>query len=175
MIKKILVAVDGSPPSQRAVEFASVIAQQSGAELSLIHTHHSLNSIDSVQRLAEKGGFLDKIEDDLTEMYDLASTGSPDEEPAALVDVLPEAVVERIGAIILQMASDVAAEHGVETIKSEVAAGDPARAILSAAEREKVDLIAIGSRGLGDLRALILGSVSHKVVQDAGCPCVVVK
>lgn len=47
--------------------------------------------------------------------------------------------------------------------------------IISIAESEKFDLIAIGSRGIGGAKAWILGSVSAKVVAEAPCPVLVVK
>ncbi len=37
------------------------------------------------------------------------------------------------------------------------------------------DLIVIGTRGLSDLGGIVFGSVSHKVLQLATCPCLVVK
>jgi nucleotide-binding universal stress UspA family protein len=41
--------------------------------------------------------------------------------------------------------------------------GDPAGAIVDAARFEEVDLVAIGSRGLGRLEGALCGSVSQKV------------
>jgi len=57
----------------------------------------------------------------------------------------------------------------------EVALGDPAIEIVQYAEKEKFDLIIIGSRGLNTLGEVLLGSVSHKVVHEAVCPVMVVK
>jgi len=50
--------------------------------------------------------------------------------------------------------------------------GDPARAIIETIVREKVDAIAVGRRGRGQLAGLLLGSVSQKLCSLA--PCVVI-
>ncbi|PYI56210.1 universal stress protein [Paenibacillus flagellatus] len=53
--------------------------------------------------------------------------------------------------------------------------GDTALAVLDYAEKHGADLIVIGSRGLGRLGELFLGSVSHYVVQHAKVPVLVIK
>ena len=53
--------------------------------------------------------------------------------------------------------------------------GDPAERILDCAKREHVDMIVMGTRGLSDLKGLLMGSVSHKVSHLADCACVTVK
>ncbi|WP_417897465.1 universal stress protein [Bacillus haimaensis] len=57
----------------------------------------------------------------------------------------------------------------------EVMFGDPAKSICKFAETQNHDLIIIGSRGLGGLKKLILGSVSDKVTNSATCPVLVAK
>jgi len=52
--------------------------------------------------------------------------------------------------------------------------GDPAEAILAAAESERVDVIVLGSHGRGLLGRLILGSTSARVSEQAGCRVLVV-
>ena len=47
--------------------------------------------------------------------------------------------------------------------------------ILRVAETYNVDLIIMGTRGMGDMRSLILGSQSHKVVSAASCPVMLVR
>ena len=52
--------------------------------------------------------------------------------------------------------------------------GDPAEAILVAAEDEKCDLIVMGTRGLSDFIGMALGSVSHKVLRASSCMVLIV-
>jgi nucleotide-binding universal stress UspA family protein len=49
----------------------------------------------------------------------------------------------------------------------DVAAGHVAKAIIETAAAKEVDLIVMGSRGLSDVQGLLLGSVTHKVIQLA--------
>jgi nucleotide-binding universal stress UspA family protein len=56
-----------------------------------------------------------------------------------------------------------------------LAKGDPAEEIIECAEKENMDLIVVGSRGLNAIQEFMLGSVSHKVVQKADRPVLVVK
>ncbi|WP_409252616.1 universal stress protein [Bacillus sp. SCS-153A] len=53
--------------------------------------------------------------------------------------------------------------------------GDPAEEIIDCAKKEKMDMIVIGSSGINAIQGLMLGSVSHKVVQKADRPVLVVK
>jgi nucleotide-binding universal stress UspA family protein len=53
--------------------------------------------------------------------------------------------------------------------------GQPVEEIINAAKTEKVDLIVVGSRGLGGFQRLMVGSVSDGVVHHAHCPVLVVR
>lgn len=53
--------------------------------------------------------------------------------------------------------------------------GHPAEIIATFADREKADLIALGSRGLGGFRRLLLGSVSDAVLHHARCSVLIVR
>ena len=50
--------------------------------------------------------------------------------------------------------------------------GDPVREL--AAQSGSADLMVVGSRGYGPLRAVLLGSVSGRLVREAACPVIVV-
>jgi len=60
---------------------------------------------------------------------------------------------------------------GVETV---IENGDPAGRIEAVAERDRADLIVVGSRGRGPLRAALLGSTSRTLAARACRPVVIV-
>ena len=53
--------------------------------------------------------------------------------------------------------------------------GDPAEAVLEAADAESADVIVLGSHGRGRLGRMILGSTSKRVTEGARCPVLVVR
>lgn len=53
--------------------------------------------------------------------------------------------------------------------------GHPATVICKVAEYEGYDLIVVGSRGLGAVKGLFMGSISSKVAHLAPCPVLIVK
>lgn len=55
-------------------------------------------------------------------------------------------------------------------IHKEILEGPPAEAILNVANVRGIDLIVMGTRGLGRLAGALLGSQSQKVVSHASCP-----
>jgi nucleotide-binding universal stress UspA family protein len=62
---------------------------------------------------------------------------------------------------------------GHAQVHSHTPVGDPARQLLEMAAT--ADLVVVGSRGLGAVRRLLLGTVSEKVLQHAPCPVLIVK
>ena len=65
-----------------------------------------------------------------------------------------------------------AEEVGVEA-ETEILEGDPADRILELARLRDVDLIVVGSRGLGPIAGTLLGSVSREVLHRADRPVLV--
>ncbi len=52
--------------------------------------------------------------------------------------------------------------------------GDPVTVLRHVADEEAVDLIIVGTRGLGDHPGLVLGSMSHQMAEDSRCPVLIV-
>jgi nucleotide-binding universal stress UspA family protein len=108
-------------------------------------------------------------------------------------EVLVLHVLERIAAskggpaVDLELSSDATdlvdrtvtrlKEEGVKAQGKVVTApsGRVVPEILDAAETFGADLIVAGSRGLSDFSGLLVGSVSHKLIQHASCPVLVVR
>lgn len=74
----------------------------------------------------------------------------------------------------LATAAQVFTERGLSA-KPVVLEGDPASQLIQYAEKEQVDLIICGTRGLGGFKSLLLGSVAHKLVTHSPIPVLVIK
>ena len=70
---------------------------------------------------------------------------------------------EVIGKNILSDGAQRSQEKGVADVETVVGDGNPAEVIVDVARRKDVDLIVMGTRGLGSLEGVVLGSVAHKV------------
>lgn len=68
-----------------------------------------------------------------------------------------------------------AAAGGAVAIRELTDIGDPADVIIAQAAALGADLIVMGSRGMGPIQGLLLGSVSEEVVRRAPCPVTVVR
>lgn len=141
---RILLAVDGSDESFHALRALGHLAR---AEKLIV-----LNALD-VPRLA----------------YPLGG------EPRVMEDFslsIQEIMREDSERLLNRAASLLPMNTG--PVSKQIETGTPAEAILAAAEKEKAGLIVLGSRGLGPVKELLLGSVSHRVVTHASCPTLVV-
>ena len=76
---------------------------------------------------------------------------------------------------ILDQVEDHARKKGLAQIRKVAKTGQPARTIVAHAKQIDADLIVLGSRGLGDIEGMLLGSVSHKVSTLAECSCLTVR
>lgn len=158
MFNTILVASDGSSHARSAVNLASDIAEKYGARMVILHVMQKHES-EAMARLAE-----------VEYGADLAGMPGSHKREAAMHEALID-----LGRRILEQAEHTAREKGVKNVQTLSDEGDPVTQVLACAKREHADLIVMGSRGLSDLKGLLLGSVSHKVSQLAECTCVTVK
>jgi len=148
-MEKILVAHDGSAYGERALDFAIDLAQHHKAALTILHVQSDLGR--------------SKIPPELERF-----------EQVEHIYMTEREILRGNAEQILQDAVNAARRAGVENVEGERQEGDPTRRILDCAKSKKCDMMVLGSRGLGDVKGLLLGSVSHKVLQAAPCTCVVV-
>lgn len=170
--KSIVVATDGSDHAHKAVALAGDLAGKYDARLTVVDviTGEMPEELRHMAEVELQGEIPPEPVPDLPNIPGtLMATFSAGR---TATDVrIANAVAERIA----EGAAADAREHGATKVTTVVEAGDPVREILAVAKRENADLIVLGSRGLGDLKGLLLGSVSHKVTQLAACTCITVK
>lgn len=134
-MRQILVAVDGSEPSDRALQAALEWARTNGAELLLASV----------------------VAPPPTYGTGLGSVPIP-------VDLEDNAEYYRK---LLERETERARGAGVAAVRSAVLRGPVAETLLDFAEKEGVELIVLGARGLSPARRFLLGSVSDAVVHHA--------
>jgi nucleotide-binding universal stress UspA family protein len=67
--------------------------------------------------------------------------------------------------------------EGVENVslQSKVIIGEPADEIIKYANNEKIDLIIMGTTGLGGVKKFVFGSVARNVSEKAPCPVMLIR
>jgi nucleotide-binding universal stress UspA family protein len=145
--KKILVAIDGSPMSDKAAEEAVRLAAGNTSQ------------------------FKSKV------YAMLVLPNAPRTTFTDFVPAKPVTETEQWGELrdkIFYVVEKNAAEAAVP-LEVKVAYGDPVVELLAFAEREEIDVVVIGSTGKGFLKRKVLGSVSDRVVRNAKCSVYVVR
>ncbi len=174
MYKTILCALDGSDHAARAVTLAVDLCERYGAKLVLVHALARHMSTDQLGRFASHAHLKDIVEPEI-ERIEAQLVASAGPHPVTYVPPPSPQVVIRIGEVLLEDARLEAEARGVGEVEMHLDEGDPAQRILERARTHGADMIVMGSRGLGALKGLLLGSVSQKVAHLAPCTCVTVK
>jgi nucleotide-binding universal stress UspA family protein len=94
--------------------------------------------------------------------------------PAPEVDEARQKKETAAGEALLARTRSLLKRHAIEST-AVLQRGDAATQILEYASENNIDLIVAGSRGLGPLKALWMGSVSRKLVHYANCSVLIVK
>ncbi|HEY8025441.1 MAG TPA: universal stress protein [Burkholderiaceae bacterium] len=141
-MRKILVPLDGSDNSRRALLFAIGLAQDNPLiELLLLNVQPSIES---------------------ALVREFIST-----------ELINKHYYEQ-GMKILAPAETLASEAGVR-FAAKTMAGAPAHIIADCVKQEDCDHIVMGTRGMGTLESIVLGSVASKTIHLAAVPVTVVK
>lgn len=145
MFEIIMVPIDGSENAIKALDMAIQLQKSCNAELLILTVYPEHKS------WASSVSFIRPRE-----------TSSTDE------------AMKEFAKEVAEKSKQYAKEKGVETVRSFYMGGNPAQTIVKFSEKHNVSLIVLGSRGLGNSRGDLLGSVSHKVTSLAKCPILVV-
>lgn len=144
MYEKILVPIDGSESSARALQHAQKIAELTGGKITLFHVMHFPAQLETYSGKLGEAYYLmkDRIKEHAQEILEKAK--------------------ENLSA-------------GSIAFTEKTVWGEPANEIIQEAEQGNYDLIVIGSRGLGEIKSWLLGSVSQRVVRHCKRPVLLVR
>ena len=162
MVNTILVALDGSVQSKHALQHAIVICNQFDAKLNLLNVLETGHVPEALIHMAEVEHMIDPSDS----VTDVSLAATPYSAGKSDIDDKMHAIISEK---IIEQAVRVAKHDGVKSISTIIERGDPADRILAVAEKTNADMIVMGSRGLGPLKGLLVGSVSQKV--HALCKC----
>ena len=144
-ITRILVPVDFSAHSEKAVRYAVTLANRFGARVSLLHV----------------------VEDPFVTGAWRAEAFVPNRPE--LLDELNKAAEAQIGELKTRLAA-----HGF-VVETAVITGQPARSIVEQATTGKFNFIVMGTHGRTGLSHALVGSVAERVVQKAPCAVLTVR
>ena len=161
MITKILVGVDGSENSKKALDYALEIAEKFSASVLILNVFqpppefgYQLNMFQQPSAAGYPPGQIDYPSNMVSFIKDLRKMHE---------EVLSGAV-ER--ATNLKPALKIAAE---------LKEGDAASQLVEAAANGQFDLVVIGHRGDSQIKELFLGSTSERVAHQAKCAVLITK
>jgi len=147
---RLLVAVDGSEPSEAALDHALSLADATGGSVTAVH---AVDPSVYATPGADPGG-------------------GPEERADRFVVESVEDAEER-GHRLLDEVAD-AGEAADAAVGTELLRGDPREVIPAMAAREGFDGLVVGHRGLPDHRERVLGSVAKSFVERSTVPVTVV-
>ena len=142
---RILVPIDFSAHSEKAIRYATTLATKFGARLTLLHVIEDPFITGAWQSQV----FVPNIPELLQDLINAAQTHMAEQ-------------TKQLAATGL-------------VIESSVTTGRPSAAIVEQASEGRFDLIVMGTHGRTGLSQAFLGSVAQRVVQRAPCPVLTVR
>lgn len=144
------MALDYDPAAQKVAEVGYSLAQAMKAEVTLIHVVSDFGYYSSIEHAPM--GFIGYIDAYPTEKDIIRS-------------------LTRVGQDLLDKTKQYLGDNGIKTI---VRDGDFANSILDAAKELDADIIVMGSHGRKWLEAIVMGSVTEKVLHHTSIPLFII-
>jgi nucleotide-binding universal stress UspA family protein len=153
MYKKILVAFDGSEPSKHALDHAVSIADIMKADIYIISV---------VPRV-------------MMPVFPDEGFGAAPVTAAQDMSDYQDRMMNIYEKSLAEAKKDINNHYPDLKVETHLLEGRPSSTIVDEAENNAMDLIVIGSRGLGGITGWILGSTSRRIVESCTKPVLVVK
>ena len=156
MFKRILVPLDGSRFSSRALQYATEVAQHFDAEVVLMQVVEPTAPVPYATGMAPGMGSL--------------ATAKITMQAALEEDKRNSTRAKRYlsGKIHGMKSRDIKGSY-------QVVVGDPVQSIMSFAQKEHIDLIVMTTHGKSGLKRAFMGSVADAVIRKSGKPVLVVR
>lgn len=148
----LLVPVDGSDGANNAAQFAARLAETMNRPVQLLFA----------------------IPESPMELYGVPGEGAMGGEVGYFSAEAFEKVRDANARRAFDAARDAIGEARIR-VDEQLLGGEASGAILEYAETVPGAMIVVGSRGLSGVKRLLLGSLSHALVQHAHCPVTVVR
>jgi nucleotide-binding universal stress UspA family protein len=150
VIKNILVTVDGSESSTKALDFAADMADKYSAALTVLNISQASATVGVMPQ----------------QIMDYSGSG---------MIVMPNIFREIHNEILNKAVEHAKTAKPNLTIIPKLVEGDPASQIVATAKNDGFDVVVIGHKGAGRVKEMFLGSVSEKVAHLAPCPVIIVR
>ncbi|MDJ0860289.1 MAG: universal stress protein [Dinoroseobacter sp.] len=174
MVQRVLVAVDGTEASGKALEVACGLADKYEAALGLVAVVEPDEVEDDLIRAAETEGVIAQSKA-YTNLYSAdfgAYTSS-----SVYRDMAKSQRAVRVATILAEATANSAkaqaADKPFKAVETFIASGDPAKAILKCAKQNAADVIIMGHDEPKWYKAPFRKSVAKTVVRGATCPVLV--
>lgn len=176
MFKTIVVATDSSDHARKAIRIAGDLADKYAARLIVTHVVDPHRNSPELRHMAEVEHL---IKSDPGNKGLTSTLGLPGDWAARMSSLRESAtdnltILTAIGEHLLKSARQELPKS-VTNVETRLEQGDPVECILEVLRNEQADLVVLGTRGLGELKGMLMGSVSHKLSNLAPCPCLTVK
>jgi nucleotide-binding universal stress UspA family protein len=157
---RVVVGVDGSKESHRALRWAARDAQRRGAELQVVYVHEAklgYNPYEVSYATTSSPRAVERLALEERRWRERQRLAAREDAEAVLEELL-----EELPADLRAVPTEWIVREGPR----------PAPLLLEVARN--ADLLVVGSRGRGGFAGLLLGSVSQQLAQHAPCPVVIV-
>ena len=173
-ISKLLLATDGSANARRALETAAGLATPTGASVSLIHAITDGPVANELLEWARLEHGVDTRADTQPATAHSPGFGRLGVPHHTNTTQITRRARSALGEAILTDASRTLANLGVTVANTYMEEGDPAEVIAEATRTEAPSITVLGTRGMGPVRGVMMGSVAHKVLGMHETPTLIV-